>query len=130
VSSYFGAVSDSRRRAQIGFAAWAADYPAASAFINVLLTCKSFRPGTGAQVNIAEFCDRDIDAKIKRALELQANDPAAAGPLWADIDRSLVDRAPWVPTHTSKGLSFVSKRIGNYQYNPEWGVLVDQFWVR
>ncbi len=27
VGSYFGAVSDSRRRAQIGFAAWAADYP-------------------------------------------------------------------------------------------------------
>jgi len=130
VGSYFGAVSDSRRRAQIGFAAWAADYPAASAFINVLLTCKSFRPGTGAQVNIAEFCDRDIDAKIKRALALQANDPAAAGPLWAEIDRSIVDKAPWVPTHTSKGLSFVSRRIGNYQYNPEWGVLLDQFWVR
>jgi peptide/nickel transport system substrate-binding protein len=128
--SYFGAVSDSRRRAQIGFAAWAADYPAASAFINVLLTCKSFRPGSEAQVNIAEFCDPHIDAKIKRALALQANDPAAAGPLWADIDRSLVDKAPWVPTHTSKGLSFVSKRIGNYQYNPEWGVLLDQFWVR
>ncbi len=94
------------------------------------MTCKSFRPGTGSQVNIAEFCDRDIDARIKRALALQANDPAAAGPLWADIDRSIVDEAPWVPTHTSKGLSFVSKRIGNYQYNPEWGVLVDQFWVR
>jgi YVTN family beta-propeller protein len=129
-SSYFGAVSDSRRRAQLGFAAWAADYPAASAFINVLLTCKSFRPGSEAQVNIAEFCDPEIDAKIKRALALQANDPAAAGPLWADIDRSIVDKAPWVPTHTSKGLSFVSKRVGNYQYNPQWGVLLDQLWVR
>ena len=60
----------------------------------------------------------------------QANDPAAAGPLWADIDRSIVDKAPWVPTHTSKGLSFVSKRVGNYHYNPEWGVLLNQLWVR
>ena len=128
--SYFGAVSDSRNRAQIGFAAWVADYPAPSAFINVLLTCNSFRPGDGSQVNIAEFCDRDIDAKIKRALALQASDPAAAGPLWADIDRSIVDKAPWVPTHTGKGLSFVSKRVGNYQYNPEWGILLDQLWVR
>jgi YVTN family beta-propeller protein len=129
-SSYFGTVSDSRTRAQIGFAGWAADYPAASAFINVLLTCKSFHPASADQVNIAEFCDRDIDAKIKRALALQANDPAAAGPLWAAVDRSIVDKAPWVPTHTSKVLSFVSKRIGNYQYNPQWGVLLDQFWVR
>jgi YVTN family beta-propeller protein len=127
---YFDLVSDSRSRAQIGFAAWAADYPAASAFINVLLTCKSFRPGTGSQVNIAEFCDHSIDAKIKRALALQANDPAGAGPLWADIDHSIVDKAPWVPTHTSKGLSFFSKRTGNYQYNPEWGVLLNQLWVR
>jgi YVTN family beta-propeller protein len=129
-NSYFGAVSNSRTRAQIGFAAWAADYPAASAFINVLLTCKSFQPGTEAQVNIAEFCDPAIDAKIKRALAVQANDPAGAGALWADIDHSIVDRAPWVPTHTSKGLSFVSKRVGNYQYNPQWGVLLDQLWVR
>ena len=118
------------RRGFLGFAAWAADYPAASAFINALFTCNSFRPGDGSQVNIAEFCDRNIDTKIKRALVLQASDPAAAGPLWADIDHRLVDKAPWVPTHTSNGLSLLSKRVGNYQYNPQWGVLLDQFWVR
>ena len=81
-------------------------------------------------MNFAEFCDRDIDAKIKRALALQASEPAAAGPLWADIDHDIVDKAPWVPTHTSKGFSLLSKRVGNYQYNPEWGVLLDQLWVR
>ena len=27
-------------------------------------------------------------------------------------------------------LLFVSRRVGNYQYNPELGVLFDQFWVR
>ena len=129
-TGYFNAVGNSRNRAQIGFAAWAADYPAASAFLNVLFTCKSFRPGVRTQVNFAEFCDRDIDAKIKRALALQASEPAAAGPLWADIDHDIVDKAPWVPTHTSKGFSLLSKRVGNYQYNPEWGVLLDQLWVR
>ena len=90
----------------------------------------TLRAGVCSQVNIAEFCDRDIDAKIKRALALQASDPAAAGPLWADIDRSIADKAPSVPTHTSKGLSFVSKRVGDYQYNPQWGVLLNQLWVR
>jgi hypothetical protein len=24
----------------------------------------------------------------------------------------------------------VSKRVGSYQYNPQWGVLLDQLWVR
>jgi peptide/nickel transport system substrate-binding protein len=127
---YFAAIADSRSRAQIGFAAWASDYPAASAFINVLFSCNSFRPGSKSQSNLAEFCDRGIDAKIERALALQANDPAAAGPLWADIDHEIVDKAPWVPIYASKWISLVSKRVGNYQYNPEWGVLLDQLWVR
>jgi hypothetical protein len=25
---------------------------------------------------------------------------------------------------------FLARRVGDYQYNPQWGVLVDQLWVR
>ena len=25
---------------------------------------------------------------------------------------------------------FVSSRVGNYQYNPQFGMLLDQLWVR
>jgi len=127
---YFAHVGDSRNRAQIGFIAWAPDYPAASNFFNLMFTCRSFRPGDPNQLNITGFCDGRIDAKIKRALALQANDPAAAGPLWAEIDRAVVDQAPWVPTHNTKWITFVSKRVSNYQFNPEWAVLFDQLWVR
>jgi peptide/nickel transport system substrate-binding protein len=27
-------------------------------------------------------------------------------------------------------IDFVSRRVGNYQYNPQWGALLDQLWVR
>ncbi len=130
VAGYFDAVGDSRSRAQIGFFGWAADYPAASDFINVLFSCSAFRPASKSQVNVSEFCNRRIDAEIKRALTVQANDPTAAGNLWAKIERQIVDQAPWVSLHTPKVLSLVSKRIGNYQYNPQWGTLFDQLWVR
>jgi hypothetical protein len=30
----------------------------------------------------------------------------------------------------SRALGFVSSRLGNYQYNPVSGPLLDQFWVR
>jgi hypothetical protein len=30
----------------------------------------------------------------------------------------------------AKAVGFVSKRVGNYQYNPQFGVLIDQVWVR
>jgi hypothetical protein len=29
-----------------------------------------------------------------------------------------------------KAVDFVSKRLGNYQRHPEFGLLIDQVWVR
>lgn len=76
------------------------------------------------------FCDRRLDARISRALELQASDPDAAVEPWASIERDIVDLAPWVPLFTPSHTVLVSKRVGNYQYNPEWNLLFDQLWVR
>jgi YVTN family beta-propeller protein len=76
------------------------------------------------------FCDRRVDAQIARARQLEATDPAAAVRLWARIERGIVDLAPWVPMFTPSHAFLVSRRVGNYQYNPELRVLFDQFWVR
>ena len=27
-------------------------------------------------------------------------------------------------------IDFLSSRVRNYQYNPVWGALIDQFWIR
>lgn len=101
---------------------WFADYSAASNFINVL-SCSSYN-------NLGRFCDRAIDAKIRRALKLQERDPAAANESWAAIDRELTDQAPRVFLYTQYSADFVSKRVGNYQHHPVWGTLVGQLWVR
>ena len=42
------------------------------------------------------FCDPEIDAMIDRATQLQLDDPAAAGALWAEVERAIVDQAPYV----------------------------------
>ena len=76
------------------------------------------------------FCDRRIDARIARAVELDARDPDAAVAVWRQIERDIVDLAPWVPLFTPGGATVVSERVGNYQYNPEWWTLLDQLWVR
>jgi YVTN family beta-propeller protein len=80
--------------------------------------------------DLSFFCDRRVDARIARALEIDATDPNATVALWARIERDLVDRSPWVPVFTPTHASMVSKRVGNYQYNPEWRLLFDQLWVR
>jgi peptide/nickel transport system substrate-binding protein len=107
------------------FDAWAMDYPAASNFITNRLTCDtSYTPSAG-------FCDPRIDAMIDRATVMQLDDPAAAGALWAEVDRAIVDKAPYVWLANPIDAEFVSERVGNYQYSQQWGSgLLDQLWVR
>ena len=128
--TYFSRLGDSRDRVQAGFFPWLQDYPAPSDFIDPLLTCSSFVPGNPANVNVAEFCDRQIDTQARHALILQVGTPAAAAGQWAAIDRELVDMAPWVPLYNPRDLTALSARVGNYQFHPYWNLLIDQLWVR
>ena len=109
---------------QMVLRAWIADYPAASNFVVPFHSCGAsfdFRSG---------FCDPGIDAMIDRASRLQLEDPASAGALWAQIDRAIVNQAPYVWLFNRSGLQFVSERVGNYQWSLQWGVLLNQLWVR
>jgi ABC-type transport system substrate-binding protein len=55
---------------------------------------------------------------------------AARGQLWERIERQVVAGAVWLPMVTPRTTDFVSRRIGNYQFHPLGGLLVDQLWVR
>ena len=109
---------------QMALDLWYADYPAASNFITNRFKCDaSYAPS-------AEFCDRDIDKMIKGAIQVQADDPAASGALWAKIDHAIVDQAPYLWLSNSIDVGFVSERVDNYQVSLQWGVLLNQLWVR
>jgi peptide/nickel transport system substrate-binding protein len=129
--AYFDKVSDSRVGAEIGFGAWLADYPSAAGFIQPLLSCAAFVPASPAEnTNLAGFCDRSIDAEMTRASAVQVQDPAAATTLWQRVEDAILAQAPIVPAYNRTYVTFVSERVGNYQYNPQWGVLLDQIWVK
>jgi peptide/nickel transport system substrate-binding protein len=129
--AYFSRISNSRTRVQIGFSGWFADYPSAAGFIPPILSCAEFVPASPDETsNFGGFCDRSTDAEMSRASVLQAQDPPAATLLWQKIERELLAQAPLVPMTNSHNVDFVSKRVGNYQYNPQWGVLLSQLWVK
>jgi YVTN family beta-propeller protein len=131
IRPYFAKVGDSRTKAQIGFGGWAADYPSAGGFLTPILGCAGFIPASGPQnSNLAEFCDHSIDAMMVRATALQTQDAPAATLLWQQIESKFLAHAPLVPTVNQRNVDFVSKRVGNYQYNPQWGVLLEQLWVQ
>jgi len=127
---YFAAIGDSRTKAQIGTYEWISDYPAASGFFNVILSCASFLPNDPGNSNAAEFCDPRLDRQIGQALTEQATNPDAARGLWERVDRKTVDQAPWVPLVNPKAVDVLSRRVGNYQSSPPLGMLIDQLWVR
>ncbi|HEU0303041.1 MAG TPA: ABC transporter substrate-binding protein, partial [Gaiellaceae bacterium] len=130
VAPYFEAVGDSRTRAQMGFGGWFADYPSVSGFLPPILSCDAFQPANPLNSNLSGFCNPAIDRKMARATELQAQDAPAATLLWQEVERDLLAQAPLVPVVHRRNVDFVSKRVGNYQYNPQWGPLLSQLWVR
>jgi YVTN family beta-propeller protein len=129
-TSYWRYVSDSRHRAQIGAIWWGSDYPAARDFLQLLFSCRSFMPDDSHNINWSEFCDPGADRLMQRATRLQPTDETAANALWARVERRIVDRAAAVPLENPKLVDVLSRRVGNYQFNPQWGVLLDQLWVR
>lgn len=129
-STYFTYTNDSRNHAQVIDGGWSADFPTADDFIGKL-TCSYFVSRDGPDTtDDSEFCDPAIDRQVARAASLQATDPNAADALWARLDRELTDLAIWLPTVTPDEIDLVSRRVGNYRYNPAWGALLDQLWVR
>jgi peptide/nickel transport system substrate-binding protein len=122
--------SNSRSRTQISVGGTLTDNPAPSNIIQTWLSCDSFKSQSDLNANRAAFCDPTADARIERALALERSNPKAANRLWAQIDREIVDQAPWLPTVNLNTVDFVSARVGNYQFHPQWGMLLDQLWVR
>ncbi|MGZ5297184.1 MAG: ABC transporter substrate-binding protein [Actinomycetota bacterium] len=109
-------------RTQMLLFPWFPDYPAAGGVLPLEFRCDG-------PANVSHFCDPRLDAAMDKASELQLTDPASAAELWAEIDHDIVDRAPYVPLVNGLTLGLVSSRVGNFQYNPQWGVLLDQLWV-
>jgi peptide/nickel transport system substrate-binding protein len=125
---YYAAVSDSRKRAQIGFAGWYELTPAG--FLVQLFSCSAFLPRNPNNLNVTQFCDTAIDRRMRRAQAQSLSDPVGSRALWQRIDREVTDASPWVTLIASKDVNFLSKRVGNYQWSPSMGLLIDQLWVR
>jgi peptide/nickel transport system substrate-binding protein len=102
---------------------WLSDYPDPSSYIPAFFSC-------GGGNSNDYICDRALDHQMHNAELLERTNPAAADALWESVDRELTNQADWVPTVSAREVDLVSKRLGNYQFNPVWGFLVDQSWIQ
>jgi YVTN family beta-propeller protein len=102
---------------------WLPAYPAPSSYMLPFFSCGG---GHGNDY----VCNLALDAEMARALSFQLRDPRKASALWTRVDREITDQAYWVPTVTDRFIDLVSKRIRNYEFNPVWGFIADQAWLR
>jgi peptide/nickel transport system substrate-binding protein len=126
----FTYIQNTKNKVQISVTQWYQDYPAASNFLNVLFGCSSFTEGSDSSINIAGFCDEAVEAKAKEAFALSATDREGANKIWSEVDRMVVDQAPAAALFTPKHVDFVSKRLGNFQFNAQFYWMVTQSWVQ
>jgi peptide/nickel transport system substrate-binding protein len=126
----FTYIQNTKNKAQMALTSWYQDYPAASDFLNVLLSCASFHPGSDSSVNIAGFCDKDIDARMKDALQTEQIGMPTANRKWGQIDQAVMQKSPLVPLFNPKLVDFVSARVGNYQFSKQFYMIVSQLWVK
>jgi YVTN family beta-propeller protein len=110
----------SEGRPQMGLWGWGAVSTAPYDFLKWIVACS----GTS---NHSRFCDPDLDARMQRAAGMRG--PEAIDE-WRRIETSLAAQAPTVPLITDNNISLTAERVGNYQYHPLWGPLIEQLWVR
>ncbi len=114
---YFNALSTKYQTVDAAISGWTADYPTAASFFSAL----SCSPAP-------YVCTPALDRAIKQAGD-QAQASGSSAP-WTALDRQIAKQALLVNFMNSRNIDFVSKRVGNYQYSPIFGALLDQLWVR
>jgi peptide/nickel transport system substrate-binding protein len=122
---FYDYVQGHERRVQLAVTGWQADYVTPANFL-LQFAC----PDLLGTLNDSEYCNRSVDALMRRAIEAQTAEPAAALELWANVDRTVADEAPAVFLTNERDVVLVSKRVGNFQAHPLYGPLIDQLWVQ
>ena len=107
---------------------WASNFPGPSGYLADTLGCRDRHAATST--NTGGFCDPHLEGLIQQALTVQATQPAESARLWQQVDHAGVDLAVTLPLGILVEDVVTSERVGNYQHQPVWGVLLDQLWVR
>jgi len=123
-------IQNSKNKVQFAFSDWFADYPAASDFLNILLGCGSFHPNSNSSPNIAQFCNKPIQAKMDNAATVGTTDITKANQIWSQVDKETTDQAPWVAMFNPKLVDLVSKRVKGFTWSPQWYFMLDQSSVK
>src|SRR6266536_13800 len=105
-----------RDQHQIGLARWCPAVPGngARSFIGVLLDGRKIT--AKANNNYGDYNNPAVNDMIDQAYATE--DPARRNSLWGQIDRKIMDDAPWVPLIYERQTYFWSSRVKQWRFSP------------
>lgn len=121
-------IANSDNHVQISLAAWYADFPSASSFLDALLGCENARLHSESATNASGLCYAPLQELISRAKK--AIPPQDVAPLWRKAGVVAMEQSAIVPLIQIKLVNFVSARLGNYRYSMLNHMMLTDVWVR
>jgi peptide/nickel transport system substrate-binding protein/oligopeptide transport system substrate-binding protein len=100
-------------QAPLVYIGWFQDFPDPSDFFDPILSCATAVEGG---FNSSWYCNEEVDALGAQALAEQ--DDAVRLAMYQDIQRRIMDDAPWVPTVLSETVELVSSRVSGTYLHP------------
>ncbi|WP_086642856.1 ABC transporter substrate-binding protein [Acetobacter sp. DsW_063] len=126
----FSYIQNSSNHVQISIKSWAADYPSPSNFLDDLLGCENFHPGSDSSINMPGFCDKSIQEIMDQARSDATLAPERTLALWRQADARLMRASPIAPIIEINAVSLTSPRLGNYFYTNVYQLLFSKVWVQ
>lgn len=100
---------------------WIPDWPSASTVLPPLFTCEAIKPQ--GNNNVANYCNKDFDAKIAEAGSLA--DQTKADVIYAELDKKLLEDAAVVPRFFSKTANVHGSLVKNTYPELPFGGQID-----
>lgn len=127
---FFSYIQNSSNHVQISIKSWAHDYPSPSNFLDSLLGCENFHPGSDSSINISGFCDKEIQKQIDQEKSDTSLSSEQTIELWKKIDKEFQILSPVVPMIEMNSVKLVSPHVKNYFYTTLYEVLFSQLQVK
>lgn len=112
------------------FAGWCPDWNGngARTFFTPLLSDPGLKNyNAGGSYNYGGYDNPAVDTKVDEALAAPAESAAA---IWHEIDKAVMDDAPWIPVYTSNSVAYFNKRVKGYVFFPfSTSVDITNIWV-
>jgi len=124
----FTYIQNTNNRVQVALTQWFADYASPSNFLDDLLGCENFHPGSDSSINMAGYCSAVAQSAMMQAL--QTTDKTRSDELWRQAARTVMNDAPTAPLIQIRYLDLVSARMGNYLYTMLYHLCFSCVWVR